>query len=37
MGGACSTTGDEEEFIWTIIGEIRKKETTRKAKTYVVG
>jgi hypothetical protein len=33
MGRACSTNGGEEECIWDIGGNTRRKETTRKTKT----
>jgi hypothetical protein len=33
MGMACSTNEREEEFIYDIGGEARRKETTRKTKT----
>jgi hypothetical protein len=32
MGGACSTNGGEEECIWDIGGQARRKETTRKTR-----
>jgi hypothetical protein len=35
MGRACSTNGNEEQFIYNIVGKARMKETTRKTKTYV--
>jgi hypothetical protein len=37
MGRTCSTNGGEEEFIKGIDGKARRKETTRKTKTYVGG
>jgi hypothetical protein len=37
VGGACSTSGEEEESIYVIGGKVRGKETTRKTKTYVGG
>jgi hypothetical protein len=33
MGGPCSTTGGEEEYIYDIGGKARRKETTGKTKT----
>jgi hypothetical protein len=33
MGRACSTNGGEEKFIYDIVWEARRKETTRKTKT----
>jgi hypothetical protein len=33
MGGACSTNGVEEERVWVIGGEARRKETARKTKS----
>jgi hypothetical protein len=34
VGRICSTNGgEEEECIWDIGGETRRKETTRKTKT----
>jgi hypothetical protein len=33
MGRACSTNGVEEECIYDIGGNVRRKETTRKIKT----
>jgi hypothetical protein len=36
MGTACSTKGDEEEFIQDR-GKARRKETTRKTNTWVGG
>jgi hypothetical protein len=35
MGRACTTNGVEEECIENIGGKVRRKETTRKTKTYV--
>jgi hypothetical protein len=32
MGRACSTNGEEEEYIMDIGGKVRRKETTRKTK-----
>jgi hypothetical protein len=33
MGIACSMNGGEDECIYDIDGEARRKETTRKTKT----
>jgi hypothetical protein len=33
MGGACSTSGGEEECIQDIDGKARRKQTTTKTKT----
>jgi hypothetical protein len=33
MGGACSTNGGKEEFIFDIGGKAGRKETTEKTKT----
>jgi hypothetical protein len=35
MGGAFSMNGGDEECIYDIGGKARRKETTRKTKTYV--
>jgi hypothetical protein len=32
MGGACSTNGGEEEFIWYIGGKARREEKTENTK-----
>jgi hypothetical protein len=37
MSKACSTNRGEEEFIWDIDGKARRKEITRKTKTYMGG
>jgi hypothetical protein len=37
MGGECSSNRVEEEGIGDIGGKARRKETTRKTKTYVGG
>jgi hypothetical protein len=33
IGRVCGTNGGEQECIWDIGGNARKKETTRKTKT----
>jgi hypothetical protein len=37
MGRACRTNGGEAVCIWDIGGKARRKEVTRKIKTYVGG
>jgi hypothetical protein len=37
MSRACSTNGEEMERIYVICGKARRKETTRRTKTYVGG
>jgi hypothetical protein len=37
MGRACNTNGGDEECIQDIGGKARRKETTRKTKTFVGG
>jgi hypothetical protein len=37
MGGACSPNGGKAKCVWVISGKARRKESTRKIKTYVSG
>jgi hypothetical protein len=37
MGRACDTHGVEDDCMWGIGGKARRKETTRKTKTYIGG
>jgi hypothetical protein len=37
MGMACSTNAKEEEYIQDFGGKARRKEITRKTKTYAGG
>jgi hypothetical protein len=32
IGCICNTKGGEEEFVYCISGQVRRKETTRKTK-----